>query len=132
MGSVTLSMDEFKDLEQAKHNAEASITRLTAEVVAAKLEDKDDRVRKLVELVRALMTPLRFAIANMPSEVTAHWPTASLRAIALLLPNMPEASSDDQSLIAELLLFADGADQHTRQRAKKKQTDAIDEKASAR
>jgi hypothetical protein len=136
MGSVTLSMEEYKALEQKGEIADRRIAELEAEVVRARLEDKEDRVQQLVTLVRALMVPLRFAIANMPPEVTRHWPMASLKEISALLPTMPGATDDDHTLAIELNAFAHEAERNERERLIIKPTPTeipnVDEKASSR
>lgn len=119
MASITLTLEEYKAHERQVAELEAKVNSLADEVINAR-RDPEGRIQKLEELVGAFMPVLRFAVGNLPPSEIANWPTTSLRAIALLLPNMPAFSDDDRTLTTELLAFADEADREERYRSVKR------------
>ena len=117
MGSVNLSTEEYEELRQARLRAEGECARLEGLLVEARAADPEGRVRPLMELARALIEPLRFAVGNMPPEVTRKWPVQSIKTISIRLSALPDFSTDDETLAAELMVFANDIERNERERA---------------
>lgn len=100
-------MEEFKALEQRATDALAETSRLRGELLAAKLDQGDGAIRKLVELTRALLHCTRFAVGQLPPETTKGWPIADLKQAGELLAEMPDHTVDDYSIASEFRSFAE-------------------------
>jgi hypothetical protein len=121
MASVTLSMEEYNELQSRERQVRQELVEIKRQLVEAKLADPTERVQRLQELSRALLGVLRFALANLPSITIPNWPTASLRAVGLNLTHLPDYSDDDSTLAVEVLAFADEADRDDRERRRAKE-----------
>lgn len=121
MASHTLDDEEYQALQRARRGNEERIATLEAELVLVKQEDPANRIKPLMQLARAELTIVRFAVANLNPESTRGWPTAALDLIADLLPTLPDYSADDGDLANELRAFKRDCEQYALVRAQKRE-----------
>ncbi len=118
MASVTLSMEEYDALKNARRTAEAEVAALRDQLAAARAQDPAGRVQALHALARDALTIIRFSVGNLPPSMIKGWPHATLKAFADAMSDLPDYSSDDESIAMEFRLFAEEARSHEERRAR--------------
>jgi hypothetical protein len=115
MAEIKLTLDEYNDLVHKRNAAENEAAALRAQLVDARLTDP--QVKAITQVGRDALVIARFAVANLPAEVTRNWPWRTLLDICDRLPQMPDHGSDDVTLMAELRTFAAECQYHEERRA---------------
>lgn len=110
MANVTLTMEEYNELQSRMRAAEEDAAAARAALVNNKLADGERFI--LTTLIRDAMTVVRFAVANLPPEVTRGWPFLSLKRFSENLQHLADHKSDDVSLTAEWMGFVRDCEQH--------------------
>ena len=122
MAQITMSLEEYTALTDARRHAEIEAAVLREQAKTAAIGDPKGQVAQLIAQARHMLTVCRFAVANLPPTEVRGWPTDALRTIARALPSMPDFDIDDGDLMGEWLAFADEADAAARARAQKLQS----------
>lgn len=107
MAQITLSLEEYQILVDARKEAENKTASLQHALADLKLIASDPgTVKALTDLARHALTLARFAVGNLPPESTRGWPVESLEIIGSLLPALPTFTVDDGDLGREFHSFA--------------------------
>jgi hypothetical protein len=101
--TVSIPYSEFQAIKEAREKAEQEVATIKRQITEEMIEASNQETRIVA---RAALEVARFAVANLPPEVTIGWPTEALRAIAKSLPSMPDATLDDPELAITLDHFA--------------------------
>jgi len=103
---VTMPLDEFNSINKLLDETTKRAEQLTKELYEARATDQTGRVPRLAQLTRSAMHIVGFAMGNLSPELIKRWPYAQLREIAAFLPTLPDYSSIDEEIAAELIKFA--------------------------
>ena len=117
MASITLSMEEYRDLEEKKIQAENSAADLQKQLLVAHATAIEQHVPGLLALVDEALTVVRFAVGNMPPESTRNWPIVSLQRVADLMPHLPGFGAKEQEIAIDFNHFAAECERFERWRA---------------
>ena len=106
---ITMSLEEWNNELNARALVEGELAKLREELNAARrtsFESISLNADKLDAAVRASLVLTRFAVANLPPEVTPGWPVAALQEVIEALPVLPSFGLDDADLVIELRAMA--------------------------
>jgi len=104
--TLTLSLEDYNNLQQAKSAAEQETAAVRKELEIAKGVSGDERVAKVTAFARHCLTLARFAVANCPPTEIKGWPFEVLRKLADTIDVLPDYSLDDRDLAIDLRAFA--------------------------
>lgn len=111
MATITMTREEWDQELANRHRVEKEVANLRVTLEQHRLDTMNIagggtvEALKLDELVRQAMFVVRFAVANLPPEMTPGWPVDSLKRVVDNLDALPTYSTDDADLRNELLAF---------------------------
>lgn len=111
--TVSIPLDEFQQMQTARKEAEVEAARLRQQLTTAKTEASD---QAMMSATRAAIEIVRFAVAYLPAEDTKGWPTGALHQLAKALPQLPDATADDNELATTLTSFSRECEEFERRR----------------
>jgi hypothetical protein len=116
---ITMTLEEWNNELNARQLVEGQLAKLRGELDTARrisFESISLNADKLDAVVRASLVLTRFAVANLPPEVTPGWPTAALQEVIDGLPVLPSYGIDDADLVIEFRAMARDIEEHERRR----------------
>ncbi len=111
--SVTIQLSEFQAIQQACAEAKLEVAKLRDQLRDVKIGSSD---QASIDVARAALEVVRYAVSSMPPESNRNWPGAALRVIAARLPLMPDVQQDDYELASTLGYFANEVDLYEKRR----------------
>lgn len=117
---VTITVGQLNEMQAQIRAGHERASQLAKELMQTQAADPTGRVQGLTALARALLTVVRFAIANLPPSEIPKWPYGSVEEVSKLMPQLADFSDDDQILVQELALLVADIKEHERLRALKR------------
>jgi hypothetical protein len=133
-GSITLTIDDYNGLQNAKSTAENEAASLKRQLIETRLNaDPAGTIRALTASQRRMLHIIRFAVGNLPPESVRGWPTDVLTQVSADILQLADATTDDAAFAAELLVFVEDCKKVDRFRAARdatKQVEIVDMRAA--
>lgn len=101
--TVTIQLNDLDKLRKDLAMRDKLIEGLREEVHAARAYDPTNKVTELYAAVQAALPVVRFAVANLPPEMSPGWPYLALHSIGTMLQTIPGATVTDIELGLELV-----------------------------
>jgi len=102
MGQVTLTLEEFSDLQQSIKIRDEEIIALKRRLDAARDSATTNDEAKLVALIRLGLPIIQFAVANCDPLTVPGWPFEKLETFGRNLPSIPTLTEQEEALGHEL------------------------------
>lgn len=104
--TVSLPLDEYDNLRNERSDLLKDIADLKKQLIDAKMAGANGEVGKLVEMTRAAMKIIGFAMANCSPEITKSWPYVELATVGTLVENLPDCNPFDTEFAREMVKYA--------------------------
>lgn len=126
---ITLSLEDWNNELGKRRAVEEELARVREDLNSARrlnLESIKVEAQRLDTVVRRSLDLTRFAVANLPPEVTVNWPVKALTEVIDNLSALPSFGLDDADLLVELRAVVRDIQQHEgrRQREARRPLDA--------
>lgn len=119
MAQITLSLEDWNNELGKRALLEAELAKMRTELNETRMLNLESIRVNAVALdaaVRASLVLTRFAVANLPPEMTPGWPVGALDAVIVGLPHLPTYGIDDADLLSELRAMARDIGEQDRRR----------------
>ena len=119
MPTHQLTHEEYEDLKEGRRLAQDEAAKLRGELTdlrEASLVAGHTMAHDLIKVVRAAIKITQFAVANMPPEVTRHFPNDALLAVADGMHSLPDFKENERDLANEFRAFVRENEVHEQRR----------------
>lgn len=109
---VEMSYSEVQSLIEGKNAAEKAYGELLAASKVVKVGPPGEALAKLNIFARDALDIVRFAVANLPPEMTPNWPFEALRKLCENVSDLPDADTNDHDMAIDLKSFVAECEKH--------------------
>jgi hypothetical protein len=131
MAEITMSMQEYKELESQRDTAREEAAELRKKLHNAEMTDPGERIPGLVRAIEASLPIVKFAVGNLAPETVRGWPYDELVAFAEELDKLPGADTRTREYALEFRNFVREAQDVERGRRERDAAKSVETQASA-